>query len=164
MVAHGFSRAARSPSVEISDPNKPESMARMRTVTLIALGSFALLGTLLGHAQKPAKIDAPKLYETNCLACHGPEGNSPFEQLSFTDSAWKHGSRLQDIVKVVTDGVEATPMLAFKEKLSKEEIAAVSKLVRSFDKSLAAKKAPAKKPAKTGVQGPEAGGRTPVEE
>jgi len=92
-----------------------------------------------------AKIDAAELYQTNCQACHGPDGESPLEPLSFVDDAWKHGSRLQDIVKVVTEGVNETPMLSFKDKLTKEEILAIAKLVRSFDKSLAAKKAPAKK-------------------
>jgi cytochrome c oxidase cbb3-type subunit III len=95
-------------------------------------------------AQKAAKIDAAEIYATNCQACHGPEGESPLQPLSFTDSEWKHGSRLQDIVKVIADGVEQTPMLPFKEKLSKEEIAAVAKLVRSFDKSLQTKKPPKK--------------------
>jgi mono/diheme cytochrome c family protein len=94
------------------------------------------------------KIDAAELYKTNCLACHGPDGDSPLEPLSFIDDTWKHGSRLQDIVKVVTDGVDSTPMLPFKEKLTKEEIVAIAKLVRSFDKSLAAKKPAAKKPVK----------------
>jgi mono/diheme cytochrome c family protein len=130
----------------------------MRVLALIALGSFVVLPVLAvrGSAasvappvgQKASQIDAPELYKTNCQACHGPDGESPLEPLSFVDDAWKHGSRLQDIVKIVTDGVEMTPMLPFKEKLTKEEILAVAKLVRSFDKSLAAKKAPAKKPVK----------------
>jgi mono/diheme cytochrome c family protein len=95
-----------------------------------------------------AKVDAVELYKTNCQACHGPDGNSVLQPLSFTDPEWKHGTRLQDIVKVITEGVEMTPMLPFKEKLSKAEILALAKLVRSYDKSLAAVKAPAKKPVK----------------
>ncbi|MGH9314067.1 MAG: c-type cytochrome [Vicinamibacterales bacterium] len=126
----------------------------MRAVAVIALASFDALAVLLkggppAAAQKPAaKIDAPELYKTHCQACHGPDGNSPLEPLSFVDTAWKHGSRLQDIVKIMTNGVEMTPMLPFKEKLTKEEILAIAKLVRSFDKSLASKKAPAGKPVK----------------
>jgi mono/diheme cytochrome c family protein len=129
-----------------------EFMVHMRVV-LIVFCSLAILLTLSAGpplvAQKAsAKIDAAELYKTNCQACHGPDGDSPLEPLKFVDPEWKHGSRLQDIVKVVTDGVEATPMLPFKDKLTKEEILAVSKLVRSFDKSLASAKAPAKKPVK----------------
>jgi mono/diheme cytochrome c family protein len=131
-----------------------ESMVRMRTLVFVALLSavalpVAIRGSAASAAQdKPAKIDAAELYKTNCLACHGPDGESPLEPLSFTDNVWKHGSRLADIVKIVTEGVDSTPMLPFKEKLTKDEILAVAKLVRSFDKSLAAKKPAAKKPVK----------------
>jgi mono/diheme cytochrome c family protein len=127
-----------------------EFMVHMRGALIALLSCLALAavvarGPILVAQKAATKIDAPELYKTNCLACHGPDGNSPLEPLSFVDTAWKHGSRLQDIVKVVTDGVEMTPMLPFKEKLTKEEILAIAKLVRSFDKSLASTKAPAKK-------------------
>jgi mono/diheme cytochrome c family protein len=117
----------------------------MTQTVLVLLLSFGVVAP--AFAQQAAKIDATEIYATNCQACHGPDGESPLQPLSFTDSEWKHGSRLQDIVKVIADGVEQTPMLPFKEKLSKEEIAAVAKLVRSFDKSLQTKK-PAAKPVK----------------
>jgi mono/diheme cytochrome c family protein len=121
-------------------------MALVSSVIVVA----AVTGGPAVVAQKTSasQIDAPELYKTNCQACHGPAGESPLEPLSFVDDAWKHGSRLQDIVKIVTDGVEMTPMLPFKEKLTKEEILAVAKLVRSFDKSLTSKKAPAGKTVK----------------
>jgi mono/diheme cytochrome c family protein len=119
-----------------------------RTVVVLLL-SFGVAGP--AFAQKTAKIDAAEIYATNCQACHGPDGESPLQPLSFTDPEWKHGSRLQDIVKVIAEGVEQTPMLPFKDKLSKEEIAAVAKLVRSFDKSLQTKK-PAKPVKKDGAR------------
>jgi mono/diheme cytochrome c family protein len=133
-----------------------ESMVHMRVVLVVLFSCAALMmvaaGPLVAQkaSEKSEKIDATELYSTNCQACHGPDGDSPLEPLKFVDPEWKHGSRLQDIVKVVTNGVENTPMLAFKDKLTKEEILAVSKLVRSFDKSLASAKAPAKKPKKDG--------------
>ena len=116
---------------------------------VVFLLSFGVGGP--AFAQKAAKIDAAEIYQTNCQACHGPEGESPLQPLSFTDPEWKHGSRLQDIVKVITDGVAATAMLPFKEKLSQEEIAAVAQLVRSFDKALQPKK-PAKPAKKDGAR------------
>jgi mono/diheme cytochrome c family protein len=137
-------------------------MRALGVAFLISVVALPVLGTRGSSAsavqEKPAKIDAPELYKTNCLACHGPDGESPLEPLSFTDNVWKHGSRLQDIVKVVTEGVDSTPMLPFKEKLTKEEILAISKLVRSFDKSLSTKK-PAPKPK--GEGGPSAFGLRP---
>jgi mono/diheme cytochrome c family protein len=160
VVYQGGIREIRGPAeagtcMESAGPYMTESMARMRALVGMALVSLVALPVLgaRGSAkpavqEKPAKTDAVELYKTNCLACHGPDGDSPLEPLSFIDDTWKHGSRLQDIVKVVTEGVDSTPMLPFKEKLTKEEILAVAKLVRSFDKSLAAKKPAAKKPVK----------------
>jgi mono/diheme cytochrome c family protein len=143
-VAHHFSGADCSAIVS-------EFVVHMRV--LMALVSSVIVAAVVTGgpavvAQKTAaaKIDAPELYKTNCLACHGPDGESPLEPLSFVDDAWKHGSSLQDIVKVVTEGVDSTPMLPFKEKLTKEEILAIAKLVRSFDKSLSTKKPAAPKP------------------
>jgi mono/diheme cytochrome c family protein len=124
----------------------------MTQTVVVLVVSFVVVAAAPAFAQKAAKTDVAEIYATNCQACHGPDGESPLAPLSFTDPEWKHGSRLQDIVKVITDGVEQTPMLPFKEKLSKEEIAALAKLVRSFDKSLQTKK-PAKK------DGPGAGSR-----
>jgi mono/diheme cytochrome c family protein len=109
----------------------------MRALALPAIVVFA--GVVAAAQKAPAKVDAVEVYKTNCLPCHGPDGNMP-APLSFADSEWKHGSRLQDVTKVITDGIEGTAMLPFKEKLTKAEIAALARLVRSFDKELSAKK------------------------
>jgi mono/diheme cytochrome c family protein len=39
-------------------------------------------------------------------------------------------------VKTITNGVQGTMMLPFKDKLSAAEIAALASLVRSYDKKL----------------------------
>ena len=40
------------------------------------------------------------------------------------------------MAKVIRDGVEATAMIPFSQKLSAAEISALAKLVRSFDPAL----------------------------
>ena len=50
------------------------------------------------------------------------------------------------MVKVVTDGVPATAMMSFKDRLSDQEILALVKYVRAFDKKLAGKPAPRPRP------------------
>jgi mono/diheme cytochrome c family protein len=74
-----------------------------------------------------------------CQPCHGPNGVAPepLKQQSFAGrGTWKHGSRPQDIVKTITEGVPGTAMLPFKGRLQPDEIAALAALVRSFDKTL----------------------------
>jgi mono/diheme cytochrome c family protein len=104
-------------------------------LTLVASPAFAQGRG--GGAVPRAK--ALELYTANCQPCHGPNGVAPeaMKQQSFAGrGTWKHGSRPQDIVKTITEGVAGTPMLPFKGRLQPNEIAALASLVRSFDKSL----------------------------
>jgi mono/diheme cytochrome c family protein len=62
-----------------------------------------------------------------------PNGNSPIKRLCFADGEWKNGGTLQDIQRVITEGVAATQMRPFREKLSAEEIDVVSRYVKSLE-------------------------------
>jgi cytochrome c oxidase cbb3-type subunit 3 len=99
---------------------------------------LAFLLAALATAPLALGEDAPaaELYETKCMACHMPEGKALLKDMSLADNEWKHGSKVADIVKVIRDGVEGTPMLPFKELLSKTEIEALARYVRAFDKTL----------------------------
>ncbi len=107
-----------------------------RTGLVLALATLAC-------AAAPARAadDATlQLYKTKCQACHLADGNSPIKEMNFADGEWIHGSKLADVVKVIEEGVPGKAMLPFKEQLSKEEIEALAKYVRTFDKKLAAEK------------------------
>ncbi len=102
-----------------------------------------LLVATLAQTPDPSQWPVPKeraveLYTANCQACHGPGGKgSPLMKGSaFIKRQWKHGTRQQDLVNTITDGVPGTMMLPFKDKLQPDEIAALAMLVRSFDKAV----------------------------
>ena len=84
------------------------------------------------------RAKALELFAATCAACHGPEGaGTPLSpDMAFKNRKWKHGSRAQDVVATITNGVPATAMLPFKGRLTPAEINALAALVRSFDKSL----------------------------
>lgn len=92
-----------------------------------------------GTHQAIPREKALELYTANCQACHGPEGKgSPLMKGSaFVGRQWKHGKTQAAIVKTITEGVQGTMMLPFKEKLQPEEIAGLASLVRSFDLKVA---------------------------
>jgi cytochrome c oxidase subunit 2 len=114
--------------------------------------AFLLAGILAmaapAHAQDRPTSNRPaeELYVQLCQMCHMPDGNAAIKDMNFADGEWKHGTVIKAQVKLVTDGVPGTAMMAFKDRLSDQEILALVKFVRNFDKKLAAKPA-AKKPA-----------------
>jgi mono/diheme cytochrome c family protein len=81
-----------------------------------------------------------QLYKTKCQACHMADGNSPIPEMNFAGGSWIHGRRLADVVKVIEEGVPGKAMVSFKEQLTREEIEALARYVRSFDKKLKADK------------------------
>jgi mono/diheme cytochrome c family protein len=95
-----------------------------------------LLFIIAAQAAPVPREKAVELYTTNCQVCHGPEGKgTPLMQGSaFLGRKWKHGTTQAAMVKTITNGVQGTMMLPFKDKLSAAEIAALASLVRSYDK------------------------------
>jgi len=114
----------------------------MRGVRAIGVGAFAAgLGLVVSSAVTQAqagqaKVDAAELYKTKCMVCHAADGNSPMPNMSFADGVWKHGSTVAAVSMTIMNGVPQTAMMPFKEQLSKDEINALARYVRQFDKKL----------------------------
>jgi len=108
---------------------------RIRIVT--AAGLF-LAGTALiaaaADTYKPSEATLD-LYKAKCQQCHMADGNSPLEPLNFADGKWVHGDKVEDIAKIISEGAPGTAMLPFKSQLTPEEIQALARYVRSFDKT-----------------------------
>jgi mono/diheme cytochrome c family protein len=118
-----------------------------RLVFLI-LGTLAFASTAAAQAPRPtSNRPAKELYVQLCQMCHMPDGNAAIKQMNFADGEWIHGTAIKQQVKVVADGVPATAMMSFKERLSDQEILALVKYVRAFDKKLAGKPGGKAKPA-----------------
>jgi mono/diheme cytochrome c family protein len=96
--------------------------------------SFVLVAAAGFAADGPAEIVA--LYEEKCMACHMADGKAAVEDMSLADAKWKHGSKPADIAKVIREGVEGTAMQPFKDQLTKQQIEALARYVRAFDKTL----------------------------
>lgn len=81
----------------------------------------------------PAEFEmGAKVYEKHCKSCHLEKGRSRIRRLNLSDDKWKHGASLEEIAKVITDGVESSQMQPFKSKLTPQEIQAVAKYVKTL--------------------------------
>ena len=116
--------------------HRPGGMAPWSRIAPAAVA--ALLGLSVPvAAEAPAADEATvELYKAKCQICHMADGNSPVPAMNFANGAWLHGSRLADVIKVITEGVPGKAMTSFKKQLTKEQIEALARYVRSFDKKL----------------------------
>ena len=114
----------------------------MQRLAFLVVGCLAFASAASAQSARPTtNRPAEELYVQNCQMCHMPDGNAAIKQMNFADGEWIHGTTIKQLVKVVTDGVPATAMMSFKDRLSDQEILALVKFVRAFDKKLAAKPA-----------------------
>ncbi|MEJ8804476.1 c-type cytochrome [Pontibacter sp. H249] len=82
-----------------------------------------------------AAIESGKaLYNTNCAACHGTEGQGTVGP-NLTDEYWLHGGNVNDIFKTVKYGVPAKGMVPWQGKLTKDQILEVSSYILSIQGS-----------------------------
>lgn len=104
-------------------------MQRTRRTAALGAAVAMLLAATSVRAQEPAKI-----YVAKCQACHGVDGNSPFPELSLADDKWIHGSTVAAVTKVIEEGVPGKAMVSFKPQLTKPEIDALARYVRTLSK------------------------------
>lgn len=83
----------------------------------------------------PEAIAAGKgIYSANCSPCHGTGGQGGIGP-NLTDDYWLHGHTRKDIVNVVTQGVPAKGMIAWKAILNPWKIQQVAAFVGSLKDS-----------------------------
>ena len=102
-------------------------------IAVNAISHFSEMSTAMA-----AKINAMKLYNKHCNACHDKKGKptdfgKELGTTDFTDTKWQISATDEKIVKQITDGAPEK-MMPFKEKLSADEIGALVPLIRSFAK------------------------------
>lgn len=71
------------------------------------------------------------IFASRCVACHAAEGQGLVGP-NLTDNFWIHGGSPQDIHKVITEGVVAKGMIAWKDLLSADEINALVAFIWSI--------------------------------
>jgi cytochrome c oxidase cbb3-type subunit 3 len=85
----------------------------MSTVRLVfALGMAAWMGIPLAaqHSYSPADIeDGGKLFRTNCVSCHGPQGNL-VDGVDLAHGKFRRASTEDGVIRIIQDGIPGTAM------------------------------------------------------
>lgn len=91
------------------------------------------LGAQNGDAAKMRQLrEGERVFRLNCQACHGKEGDHPDKTFNLVDDDWKHGDRLEDIKKTITEGAKGTAMVGFQGRLTPRQIDSVAQYVFNF--------------------------------
>ncbi len=105
----------------------PKLLNKFLVASLALLSLPAVAADVATVPVADSKIDANALYQTNCASCHGAD------RLGFNGPALLPGNlerlRKPDAIKTIAEGRIATQMLGFSDKLSAEQIKAVTELI-----------------------------------
>lgn len=75
--------------------------------------------------------EGKEIFDKNCISCHREDAGGNIGP-NLTDEYWLHGGSMNDIVKVVVDGVPENGMISWKPLLKKKQIVAVSNYIKSL--------------------------------
>jgi len=82
-----------------------------------------------------------KLYDTQCVACHGEGGTgdgtmaasmSPPQPSDLTDASWTHGATDGEIFTVIRDGSQGTGMRGYAARMKPDDIWSVVNYLRTL--------------------------------
>lgn len=120
-----------SGQVMIDEYLEEVKIANEKREELIKTGAFINEKTVT-LLTDPADLDKGKqIYTANCLQCHGPDGGGTVGP-NLTDKNWIHGGGIKNVFKIVTEGVPAKGMIAWKTALTPKQIQQVSSYVLTF--------------------------------
>ena len=103
-------------------------MSRLATAWKVALGlSFFAIAADMANAQAAAPAEPATLYREHCVACHGEQRLGGMGPALLPESLQR--VRPAEATSVIAKGRTATQMPGFADKLSAEQIAALSKWI-----------------------------------
>ncbi len=105
----------------------------------ILLFRLALLGAIVASAiptfRAADQPDGAAVFKQRCSMCHGADGKGfpALKTPDFTDPKWQESIQDSELVETIKNGKKGTPMPAFGDKLSEDEIKAVVAHIRSLN-------------------------------
>ncbi len=99
-----------------------KEMAAARAKTEVAVKEEAAqTATQPPLTQEQILADGKVTFDKICLVCHGKFGEGLVGP-NFTDQYWIHGSKPEDLKKVITEGVLDKGMISYKSQLNDKQI------------------------------------------
>src|ERR1700687_4932050 len=102
---------------------------------VLGVGTFLLIFTVALHAG-PAPDAGGDLFKQKCAMCHGADGKgySALKTPDFTDPKFQESVTDKQIEDTIKTGKKGTPMPAFADQLSEDQIHSLVSYIRSLGK------------------------------
>jgi putative heme-binding domain-containing protein len=110
-----------------------------RAIVLTAIGmAWASVAHAQGHGYTPADVEnGGQLYQANCTACHGPEGDG-VPTVNLGGGKFRRGTTDDELVKIILGGIPGTamPPSSFSEGQAGTVVAYLRSLANSTSKGM----------------------------
>ncbi len=84
--------------------------------------------TVTALEDETALESGKKVYQTNCVACHGAQGEGGVGP-NLTDEYWLHGGGIKNVFKTIKYGVPEKGMISWQSQLQPETIQKVASFI-----------------------------------
>ncbi|MGK5091003.1 cbb3-type cytochrome c oxidase N-terminal domain-containing protein [Deltaproteobacteria bacterium TL4] len=114
--------------------SQEEYEAEVQVVKAVHQESSAVIAETIPEVvpTTPEDIEAGKqIFATTCTPCHGQAGEGIIGP-NLTDRYWLHGNKTEDLIKVITEGVQEKGMIAWKSILGPQKIRQVEAFVETL--------------------------------
>ena len=99
------------------------------------LAVVVVLAVVILPALAQGAPNGQELYDKKCAMCHGKDGVAKGMgqgSANLNDAAWQEKNPVDAIIKVTADGVADTKMPGYKDKMTADEIKAISEYIKTL--------------------------------
>lgn len=100
---------------------------------MLIVSGFTVFAVSFSFAA-PKKSKGATLFRKHCSMCHGMmgKGYADLKTPNFTDPAWQEAHTNKELQDAIKYGVPGTAMISFQGKLTKKQMEALFKYIRSL--------------------------------
>lgn len=106
-------------------------IANEKREELIRTGALINENTVTLLTDDASISSGKKIYDVNCVPCHGPDGGGTVGP-NLTDDYWIHGGGVKNVFRIVKEGVPAKGMISWKTMLNPKQMQEVASYVMSL--------------------------------
>ncbi len=118
-------------NVQINEYKQEVQVASARLEMLNKSGAMISEETVTVLTDVGALAAGKKIFNKNCTACHGVNGQGLVGP-NFTDEYWIHGGSIKNLFHTISEGVPAKGMISWKSQLSPNQIQEVASYILSL--------------------------------